>query len=136
MTKLQDPSEPKEIIDPPHLRPHLHLTFPTMLTVSVNRNTLLRNLKREYTDKDFTELCFQFGVKLDEITSEREEAEKFSMTFLSKKRLAELDVSVVHKIDVLVNRYDLLCMEECMHAVRIFLPYLNLDLYLHQLPHT
>ena len=38
-----------------------------MPTVSVKRDLLFRALGRTYTDEEFDELCFEFGLELDEI---------------------------------------------------------------------
>lgn len=90
-----------------------------MPTVSVEKELLFTHIGRSYTDKEFDELCFEFGVELDEITSEREEAEKGAK--LSKEQLAQYSTSVIYKIDVPANRYDLLCIEGLSRAFRIFL---------------
>lgn len=93
-----------------------------MPTLAVERDDLFSNLNRTYTDKEFDELCFEFGVELDEITSEREEAIKSAgTTKLSKKHLAALNPAVIYKIDVPANRYDLLCIEGLGRAIRVFL---------------
>lgn len=99
-----------------------------MPTLSVDRNALFRNLNHTYTDVEFDELCFEFGVELDEITSEREEAVK-SSSALSEKELATLSDSVIYKIDVPANRYDLLCMEGLCRAVNIFLRQMEAPVY-------
>ena len=59
-----------------------------MPTVSVDRDLLFEQLGRTYTDEQFDELCFEFGVELDEITSERREAVKGSSN-LTDKQLQE-----------------------------------------------
>uniref|UniRef100_A0A8C0DDQ1 Phenylalanine--tRNA ligase beta subunit B1 domain-containing protein n=1 Tax=Balaenoptera musculus TaxID=9771 RepID=A0A8C0DDQ1_BALMU len=43
-----------------------------MPTVSLKCDLLFRALGRPYTDGEFDELCFEFGLELDEITSEKE----------------------------------------------------------------
>uniref|UniRef100_A0A8I3NA09 Phenylalanine--tRNA ligase beta subunit B1 domain-containing protein n=1 Tax=Canis lupus familiaris TaxID=9615 RepID=A0A8I3NA09_CANLF len=43
-----------------------------MPTVSVKRDLLFQALGRNYTKEEFDELCFEFGLELDEITSEKE----------------------------------------------------------------
>jgi len=94
-----------------------------MPTLAVERDELFSNLKRTYTDKEFDALCFEFGVELDEITSEREEAIKSAPagTKLSKKKLSAYSSAVIYKIDVPANRYDLLCIEGLGRAIRVFL---------------
>ena len=92
-----------------------------MPTVALDKDQLFTHLGRTYTDDEFDELCFEFGVELDEITSEREEAEKSSTVKLSKQQIAELSENVIYKIDIPANRYDLLCVEGLCRGLRIFL---------------
>lgn len=92
-----------------------------MPTLAVEKDALFESLGRTYTDEEFDELCFEFGVELDEITSEREEALKSSTAKLSKSEVAALSESVIYKIDMPANRYDLLCIEGLSRALKIFL---------------
>mmetsp|Transcript_106401 Transcript_106401/g.297954 ORF Transcript_106401/g.297954 Transcript_106401/m.297954 type:complete len:643 (+) Transcript_106401:145-2073(+) len=92
-----------------------------MPTVAVEKDAFFTHLGRTYTDEAFDELCFEFGIELDEITSEREEAQKSETVKLSKEQIAALSDTVVYKIDVPANRYDLLCVEGLSRALRIFL---------------
>lgn len=92
-----------------------------MPTLAVEKDALYESLGRTYSDEEFDELCFEFGVELDEITSEREEATKSSTSKLSKKEIAALSDSVIYKIDMPANRYDLLCIEGLSRALKIFL---------------
>ena len=99
-----------------------------MPTLSVEKDILFAHVGRTYTDKEFDELCFEFGVELDEITSAREEAEKSSAT-LTKQQLEAFSDAVVYKIDVPANRYDLLCVEGLSRALRIFLGEMDAPTY-------
>mmetsp|Transcript_13774 Transcript_13774/g.19696 ORF Transcript_13774/g.19696 Transcript_13774/m.19696 type:complete len:654 (-) Transcript_13774:309-2270(-) len=92
-----------------------------MPTLSVEKEKLFDALEKSYTDKEFDELCFEFGVELDEITSEREEALKSVTNKLSKQQIEALSDKIVYKIDVPANRYDLLCIEGLSRALKIFL---------------
>lgn len=92
-----------------------------MPTVSVEKDILFTHLGRTYTDEEFDELCFEFGVELDEITSEREEAQKSSTVKLNKEQIGKLSDIIIYKIDVPANRYDLLCVEGLSRAIKIFL---------------
>jgi len=47
-----------------------------MPTLGVNRDDLFEALGQVYTEKEFDELCFEFGIELDEVTSEAKELEK------------------------------------------------------------
>lgn len=44
----------------------------TMPTVGVFRDDLYERLGKTYTQDEFEELCFEFGVELDDVTSEAE----------------------------------------------------------------
>lgn len=100
-----------------------------MPTLAVEKDILYANLGRTYTDKEFDELCFEFGVELDEITSEREEATKSDTVKLSKDQLQQLSDKVVYKIDVPANRYDLLCVEGLSRSLKIFLGDMEAPVY-------
>ncbi|XP_071805710.1 phenylalanine--tRNA ligase beta subunit-like [Asterias amurensis] len=88
-----------------------------MPTIAVKRDLLFEALGRTYTDEEFEELCFDYGLELDEITSER--------AMISKEQGADKaegasDV-VIYKVDVPANRYDLLCLEGLAQALLVFL---------------
>ena len=100
-----------------------------MPTVSVEKDIFYAHLGRTYTDDEFDELCFEFGVELDDVTSEREDAIKASAVPLSKKQLADLSSAIVYKIDVPANRYDLLCVEGLCRALKIFLGDIDAPVY-------
>ena len=92
-----------------------------MPTVAVDKENFFIHLGRTYTDDEFDHLCFEFGVELDEITSDREEAVKSSASKLNDGQLAQYSDKVIYKIDVPANRYDLLCVEGLCRGLRIFL---------------
>ncbi|KAG8445358.1 hypothetical protein GDO86_010225 [Hymenochirus boettgeri] len=87
-----------------------------MPTVSVKRDQLYEALGRTYTDEEFDELCFEFGLELDEITSEREIISKEKG---DGKADGASDI-ILFKIDVPANRYDLLCMEGLVRGLQVF----------------
>jgi phenylalanyl-tRNA synthetase beta chain len=105
------------------LRLHLFLLPPSQLctfempTVGVFRDELFEKIGREYTEDGFDELCFEFGIELDEVTSEAMEAMKMG----GKKAAEGKDLRVIFKIDIPANRYDLLCVEGIARSLRIFL---------------
>ncbi|CAD6192222.1 unnamed protein product [Caenorhabditis auriculariae] len=94
-------------------------------------NSLLRNADRGYqkkllidkhfghvyTEKEFDELCFEYGLELDEVTSEKEAVEKERGTSAVTEKLSDQEV---YKIDIPANRYDLLSVEGLSRAIRIF----------------
>lgn len=85
-----------------------------MPTVNVKKDLLMKRLGRDYTDEEFDELCFEFGIELDEITSEKKMAMK------EKGATGQESDDVVYKIDIPANRYDLLSLEGIVLALRIF----------------
>jgi phenylalanyl-tRNA synthetase beta chain len=91
-----------------------------MPTIKVVKLDLFEQIGRTYTDEGFDELCFQFGIELDEVTSE---------AVMQRKEKGDRDASVseskaeeiIYKIDVPANRYDLLCVEGIARALKIFI---------------
>ena len=90
--------------------------------MNLNRDELFARLGKTYTEHEFDELCFEFGIELDEVTSERAMESKF----LGNEAAAgatTTDASsddVIYKIDIPANRYDLLCMEGISRALNVF----------------
>mmetsp|Transcript_25811 Transcript_25811/g.55292 ORF Transcript_25811/g.55292 Transcript_25811/m.55292 type:complete len:614 (-) Transcript_25811:278-2119(-) len=89
-----------------------------MPTVSVVRDELFRELGKTYTDEEFEDLCFEFGIELDDVTTEKEMVRK--ELGLADDQMDE-DEEIIYKIDIPANRYDLLCVEGISRALRIFL---------------
>ena len=87
-----------------------------MPTIVVNRNTLFKAIGRTFTDEEFDNLCFEFGIELDDVTSEQEMKKNEQ-----NKEDINLSTEVLYKIEVAANRYDLLCLEGLALALRIFL---------------
>ena len=84
-----------------------------MPNVPLERDMLFHALGKTFTDKEFDELCFEFGIELDEVVTE-----------VRMKRTQEGNEErevVVYKIDVPANRQDLLCLEGIARALRIFM---------------
>ncbi|EDQ88240.1 uncharacterized protein MONBRDRAFT_26444 [Monosiga brevicollis MX1] len=100
----------------------------TMPTISINRDDLHTALGRSYTQKEFEDLCFDFGLELDEVTSEKEELEKSGSA-----KAKDASEAIIYKIDIPANRcilvpfdtnhhsYDLLCIEGLVRGLKIFL---------------
>ncbi|XP_031285396.1 phenylalanine--tRNA ligase beta subunit, cytoplasmic [Pistacia vera] len=89
-----------------------------MPTVSVGRDRLYAALGKEYTQKEFEDLCFRFGIELDDVTTEKAIIRKEK--HLDKEEEEEGDEEVIYKIEVPANRYDLLCLEGIALSLRIF----------------
>ena len=76
-----------------------------MPTIPVDKADLYALLGREYTTEEFDELCFDFGLELDEDTTDE-------CTGDERPQL---------KIEVPANRYDMLCIEGIAQALNEFL---------------
>ncbi|KAL1137504.1 hypothetical protein V6Z11_A12G311900 [Gossypium hirsutum] len=88
-----------------------------MPTVSVGRDRLFTALGRSYTQEEFEDLCFSFGIELDDVTTEK--------AIISKEKHLEeekptADDEIIYKIEVPANRYDLLCLEGLAQALLVF----------------
>lgn len=83
-----------------------------MPTVSVDKLDLFERLGRSYTTEEFDHLCFEFGIELDEDTTEEVEA--------AAKRGEPAERAHL-KIEIPANRSDLLCIEGIARALRVFL---------------
>ena len=87
-----------------------------MPTVTVNREALFKAIGREFTDEEFDNLCFEFGIELDEVTTEKQMFENEQ-----QKSGEHLSNEILYKIEVAANRYDLLCLEGLALALSVFL---------------
>lgn len=85
-----------------------------MPTINVKRDLLMQKLGTSYSDEQFDELCFQFGIELDEITSEKKIAMK------ERNATGQESDEIIYKIDIPANRYDLVCLEGLVLALKIF----------------
>ncbi|TIA72751.1 hypothetical protein E3P92_01013 [Wallemia ichthyophaga] len=83
-----------------------------MPTISVDKRELFDRLGREYSTQEFDQLCFEFGIELDEDTTE-EVAE------LTRNNQPSEPPQL--KIEIPANRYDLLCIEGIARALNVFL---------------
>ena len=75
-----------------------------MPTIIVNRAALFKAIGQSFTDKEFDDLCFEFGIELDDVTTEED-------IYRNEQRKEGINLSkeTLYKIEVAANRYDLLC---------------------------
>lgn len=92
-----------------------------MPTLSVKKNVLFEKLGKTYTDNEFEDVCFQFGLELDDITSEKKMHMKERGSADDNVNLSD---EVVYKIDLPANRYDLCSCEGLSLALRVFLGFM------------
>jgi phenylalanyl-tRNA synthetase beta chain len=81
-----------------------------MPTIGVDKEALFKELGRSYTTEEFDELCFEFGIELDEDTSQTE-----------RPVVNGVQEPPQLKIEIPANRYDMLCFEGISMALKIFL---------------
>ena len=74
-----------------------------MPTITVSHAALFKAIGKEFTDEEFDDLYFEFGIELDEVTSEQQIFENEQ-----KKSGEHLSKEILYKIEVAANRYDLL----------------------------
>lgn len=79
-----------------------------MPTIAVDKAALFKELGRDYTTEEFDELCFEFGIELDEDTSQSTKPE-------DQAQPPQL------KIEIPANRYDMLCFEGIALNLKVFL---------------
>jgi len=89
-----------------------------MPTVNVDKELLYKSLGKTYSTEEFRELCFNFGIELEEDTSET----------VAKDGETAPERPVL-KVDISANRYDLLCQEGIARALRVFLKLGSVPVY-------
>ncbi|CAK1579192.1 unnamed protein product [Parnassius mnemosyne] len=87
-----------------------------MPTISVKRDSLFTALGRTYTDEEFEQLCFEFGLELDEVTTEKQMLIKEQGDHVA----ADVSEDILYRIDIPANRYDLLCLEGLVNGILVF----------------
>ena len=82
-----------------------------MPIVTLDKADLYDSLGKQYTKDEFDQLCFEFGIELEEDSDD----EPPILTADGTPERATI------KIDIPANRYDLLCLEGITRALNIFL---------------
>ncbi|KAI1384522.1 phenylalanyl-tRNA synthetase beta chain [Hypoxylon trugodes] len=80
-----------------------------MPTISVDKYDLFEALGQKYTTPEFEELCFEFGIELDEDTENEE-----------RPIVNGVQEPPQLKIEIPANRYDMLCFEGIALMLNIF----------------
>ncbi|ERL90480.1 hypothetical protein D910_07829 [Dendroctonus ponderosae] len=89
----------------------------TMPTIGIKRDLLFQALGKTYTDDEFQKVCFEFGLELDEVTTEKQMLTKEQG---DSQLSAGLSEDVIYRVDIPANRYDLLCLEGLVLGLKIF----------------
>ncbi|XP_017009091.2 phenylalanine--tRNA ligase beta subunit [Drosophila takahashii] len=88
-----------------------------MPTIGVKRDLLFEALGKSYTDDEFQDLCFAFGLELDEVTTEKQMLTKEQGDVAAAANASE---EIIYRIDIPANRYDLLCLEGLVTGLLVF----------------
>lgn len=88
-----------------------------MPTIGVKRDLLFKALGKTYSEDEFQNLCFEFGLELDDVTTEKQ--------MITKEQGSEQSIGaseeIIYKIDIPANRYDLLSLEGLVTGLLVFL---------------
>ncbi|CAG9533290.1 unnamed protein product [Cercopithifilaria johnstoni] len=94
-----------------------------MPIIGIKKSVIDRYMGRVYTQKEFENLLFDYGLELDEVISEKAIAQKEQGLTMGEKdvnEVCEVCDEEIYKIELPANRYDLLCIEGLSRALRIF----------------
>ncbi|CAM38284.1 putative phenylalanyl-tRNA synthetase [Leishmania braziliensis MHOM/BR/75/M2904] len=105
-----------------------------MPTLAVAKEYICRLIGKSYTDEEFNDLCFRFGLELDDITSEkemflREQGKSAKTNAAPMEAVAYLSEEKLYKIDTPANRHDLLTAEGMACALKVFMGTMPLPNY-------
>jgi phenylalanyl-tRNA synthetase beta chain len=105
-----------------------------MPTLAVAKEYISKLIGKSYTDKEFDELFFRFGLELDDITSEREmymreQGKSANANTAPVEAPAHLSEEKLYKIDTPANRYDLLTAEGMACALKVFMGTMSVPKY-------
>ena len=83
-----------------------------MPTVPVRQDLLYRRIGKNFSEEEFDDFTFDFGLEIDDKVrlSEMEDVDERELESKLKDSKEEED-PIVFKFDVAANRYDLLCLE-------------------------
>jgi len=88
-----------------------------MPNINVLRSELFERIGRTFTEDEFEDLCFEFGVELEHGSAEEMQMNRID----GDGNAVDLSKDYVYKIEVAANRYDLLCVEGIATAFRVYL---------------
>lgn len=92
-----------------------------MPVVNVERRQLFEALGRSFTTKEFEDLCFEFGIELDEVTTQAVMEKKNQGLAVTEADYVDTpEDPIIYKIEIPANRYDLLCLEGIAKALNVF----------------
>jgi phenylalanyl-tRNA synthetase beta chain len=88
-----------------------------MPQVNIVRDELFKAVGKTFTDEQFEDLCFEYGLEMEMGTGT-----EMNMTRLDAAgNNIDMSKTVVYKVEVPANSYDLLCLEGLALAIRYYL---------------
>lgn len=107
-----------------------------MPTIAVDKAELYKRLGKEYTTQQFDELCFEFGIELDEDTTNSkrpivdgvEEAPQLKIE-IPANRYMHIKLAMYFSVTNVILRYDMLCIEGIALNLNVFLSRTKLPKY-------
>lgn len=73
-----------------------------MPTINIKRDLLFKELGATYTDDEFQAMCFEFGLELDEVTTEKQMLTKEQGAVAAAENASE---EIIYRIDIPANRF-------------------------------
>mmetsp|Transcript_16091 Transcript_16091/g.27174 ORF Transcript_16091/g.27174 Transcript_16091/m.27174 type:complete len:147 (+) Transcript_16091:39-479(+) len=88
-----------------------------MPQVNVVREELFKSVGHTFTDEEFEDLCFEFGLEMEM----GDGVEMNMMRVNEQGNNVDMSKTTVYKIEVPANRYDLLSLEGISNAIKCYL---------------
>lgn len=86
--------------------------------ISSISKSIIKSLLWQKGDDEFQQLCFAFGLELDEVTTEKQMLTKEQGDDAAAASNASEEI--IYRIDIPANRHDLLCLEGLSTSLLVF----------------
>lgn len=90
-----------------------------MPQVNVVRDELFKFIGKSFTDEEFEDLCFEFGLEVEFGMGDPNDMNMVRVDGAGTN--VDMSQTYVYKVEVPANRYDLLCLEGIAQAFRAYL---------------
>lgn len=81
------------------------------------REELFKAVGKTFTDDEFEDLCFEYGLEMEMGNGVEMNMQRLDATGTA----VDMSKTIVYKIEVPANRYDLLCLEGIATALRSYI---------------
>lgn len=103
-----------------------------MPNVYVLKKELFAHIGREFSDQEFEDLCFEFGIEMEYGTAEGQNMNRVD----GDGNAVDISKEMVYKIEVAANRYDMLCVEGIAAAIKSYIGVADLPKYAVKMPQS